>query len=472
MTLCDAVNDFRAKVTFNSRPTRYCTFAPPEETAGVIDLSYSGDGSRGIAFLADRLVVKLETDARQVYYRDIRVTEILPSYETPFEDELVISSRGGDIRISDCSLNKFFLRQLISTVCRMSNTMKESDREALSQQLTAEAMEYFAGTAERERVPVPIGAAAAVQEIAAAKKAALAEAKPNNPINISEEKIEWLSGKRTERRSSAEQQSPADRENSEKAERPGEIERGGQPERPEQRSEQAERVEPEKLNRPVEPASDEPEEPLEDMTREQTMSYLLDSIAEINSEVPEEEPAPAVKAEPASPAEVRSVEAAVAAAPAAPVIPEVREAAENVPVPSAPALTREPDSHDIYIQASRKIRELCEDGRLTMAQVDSAVREQLVGASEIYSGLDPENSALPPAVKKRAAQLEAAADRLTDYFALGEDIAARVMFFMLYQMLSYSDRILQTDESKQRLNYFFVRFGAAGMILSMLDANN
>lgn len=487
MTLCDAVNDFRAKVTFNSRPTRYCTFAPPEETAGVIDLSYSGDGSRGIAFLADRLVVKLETDARQVYYRDIRVTEILPSYETPFEDELVISSRGGDIRISDCSLNKFFLRQLISTVCRMSNTMKESDREALSQQLTAEAMEYFAGTAERERVPVPIGAAAAVQEIAAAKKAALAEAKPNNPINISEEKIEWLSGKRTERRSSAERQSPAEQENAEKAERPGKseqvgqseqierIERVEQPERPEQRSEQAERVEPEKLKRPVGSASDEPEEPLEDMTREQTMSYLLDSIAEINSEVPEEEPAPAVKAEPASPAEVRPVEAAVDAPAApvnAPVIPEVREASENVPVPSAPALTREPDSHDIYIQASRKIRELCEDGRLTMAQVDSAVREQLVGASEIYSGLDPENSALPPAVKKRAAQLEAAADRLTDYFALGEDIAARVMFFMLYQMLSYSDRILQTDESKQRLNYFFVRFGAAGMILSMLDANN
>lgn len=476
MTLCDAVNDFRAKVTFNSRPTRYCTFAPPEETAGVIDLSYSGDGSRGIAFLADRLVVKLETDARQVFYRDIRVTEILPSYETPFEDELVISSRGGDIRISDCSLNKFFLRQLISTVCRMSNTMKESDREALSQQLTAEAMEYFAGTAEHERVSVPIGAAAAVQEIAAAKKAALAEAKPNNPINISEEKIEWLSGKRTERRSSAELQSPAEQENAEKADRPGQIERGGKPERPEQRSEQAERVEPEKLKRPVGSASDEPEEPLEDMTREQTMSYLLDSIAEINSEVPEKEPAPAVKAEPASPAEVRPVEAAVAAAPAAsvnaPVIPEVREAAEQIPVPSAPALTREPDSHDIYIQASRKIRELCEDGRLTMAQVDSAVREQLVGASEIYSGLDPENSALPPAVKKRAAQLEAAADRLTDYFALGEDIAARVMFFMLYQMLSYSDRILQTDESKQRLNYFFVRFGAAGMILSMLDANN
>lgn len=39
MTLCDAVNDFRGKLTRGSRDTRYCTFAPPEETVGVIDLS-------------------------------------------------------------------------------------------------------------------------------------------------------------------------------------------------------------------------------------------------------------------------------------------------------------------------------------------------------------------------------------------------------------------------------------------------
>ena len=59
-----------------------------------------------------------------------------------------------------------------------------------------------------------------------------------------------------------------------------------------------------------------------------------------------------------------------------------------------------------------------------------------------------------------------------EYFTLGEDIAARVMFFMLYQMLSYTDRVVQSDVTKQKLNYFFVRFGAAGMVLSMLDANN
>ena len=145
MTLCDAVNDFRGKITLNSRDTRYCTFAPPEETVGVIDLSADGDGSRGIAFLIDRMMIRLGADARQIYYRDIRVTEILPSYETPYEDELVIASPAGSIRISDCGLNKFFLRQLINTLCRMSNTMKEQDREALESRLTAEALSYYSG---------------------------------------------------------------------------------------------------------------------------------------------------------------------------------------------------------------------------------------------------------------------------------------------------------------------------------------
>ena len=426
MTLCDAVNDFRGKITLNSRDTRYCTFAPPEETVGVIDLSADGDGSRGIAFLIDRMMIRLGADARQIYYRDIRVTEILPSYETPFEDELVIASPAGSIRISDCGLNKFFLRQLINTICRMSNAMKEQDREALESRLTAEALSYYSGGGSLEDAPpveesepekpesippVTVAAVAAVQEIAAAKKAAMSEI-PASPITITEEKIQWLSGK--------------------------------QPSVP---------AEPEEMD-------SEPES-LEDMTRDEAMSYLLDSIAAINS-TPEE---PSAIPEPESPD---------------PDIPEPSPVAESalqksgIPPPqeAAPKLTHEPDSQDIYIKASRRIRELCEEGRLTMEQVDSAVREQLVQASEVYSTLDVGSAQLPPAVKEHAMNLAAAADHLTDYFALGEDIAARVMFFMLYQMLSYTDRIVQSDETKQRLNYFFVRFGAAGIILSMLDANN
>lgn len=415
MTLCDAVNDFRGKLTRGSRDTRYCTFAPPVETVGVIDLSAEGDGSRGIAFLTDRMIVKLGADAQQMYYCNIRVTEILPGYETPFEDELVMTSPTGSIRISDCGLNKFFLRQLINTLCRMSNTMKDADRDELEAQLTAEALEYYGTPREAAQPQIPpenpavsIAATAAVQEIAAAKKAAMA-AVPGNSIEIPEN-IQWISGKHD----------PL--------------------------------PEPSPSPAPVADCPDERPDDLEDMTREQTMDYLLSSIAEINSEPdgePMEEPTEAPR--PAQPEPVPTP------------VPEPEHSA---------ALTREPDSPDIYIIASRRIRELCEDGRLTMEQVNSAVKEQLVSASEVYSALDANSAALPPLVRKHAAALANAADHLTDYFSLGEDIAARVMFFMLYQMLSYTDRIVQSDETKQRLNYFFVRFGAAGMTLSMLDANN
>ena len=339
----------------------------------------------------------------------------------------MIASPAGSIRISDCGLNKFFLRQLINTLCRMSNTMKEQDREALESRLTAEALSYYSGGVFPEDAPpvedsapdkpegippVTVAAVAAVQEIAAAKKAAMSEI-PASPIAITEEKIQWLSGK--------------------------------QPSVP---------AEPEEVD-------SEPES-LEDMTRDEAMSYLLDSIAEINS-MPEE---PAAVPEPESPdPDIPEPSPAAEFAPQEPVVPPQPQAA-------APKLTHEPDSQDIYIKASRRIRELCEEGRLTMEQVDSAVREQLVQASEVYSTLDIGSAQLPPTVKEHAMNLAAAADHLPDYFALGEDIAARVMFFMLYQMLSYTDRIVQSDEMKQRLNYFFVRFGAAGIILSMLDANN
>lgn len=437
----------------NYRETRYCSFAAPDETVGVIDVSPAGDGSRGIAFLSDRIIVKLGENTQQAYYTDIRIMEILPSYETPFEDELSIGSPSGEIRISDCSLNKFFLRQLISNVSRMSVTMKESDRSALSEQLTAEALNYYAQTlptkseppkqepntvpAPKTAEPVP-EAAAAVQEIAAAKKAALAVAQPNNSIEITEEKIEWISGKRPK---TAELHTPVT----------------------------APALNPNEDTHADTHDSDD----ITDMTHEQTMSYLLDSIAEINSEpVPattEAAEAPILETEPI-PETVPAT--APEPVPAATEQPAVEPLSKPEPKPVISPYTIEPDSNDIYIQASRKIRELCEDGRLSMEQVNTAVKEQLVPASELYSSLDVQNAPLPPAVKNRALQLAAASDKLTDYFALGEDIAARVMFFMLYQMLSYTDRIVQSDDTKQRLNYFFVRFGAAGMILSMLDANN
>lgn len=443
MTLCDTVRNFGYKITPNYRETRYCSFAAPEETVGVIDLSPAGNGSRGLAFLTDRLMIKLGESIQQIYYSDIRVMELLPSYETPFEDELLIGSPSGEIRISDCALNKFFLRQLISNVARISVTMKDDDREALYSQLTAEALDYYAGeVASSANVPKPKQpqpsepaerpeplpeAAAAVQEIAAAKKAALATVQSTNSIELTEEKIQWISGKQPEI----------------PVAKPSVL-----PERTELPEKEPELV----------PAN-AGDEDITDMTREQTMSYLLDSIAEINSE-PEQPKAPATPEVVQIPEQTEE-------------LPQEPEQHEEPPAAEPPYhYTIEPESDDNYIQASRRIRELCEDGRLTMEQVNAAVKEQLVPASELYSTLDIESAPLPPTVKGHALRLSSAADRLPEYFALGEDIAARVMFFMLYQMLSYTDRIVQSDETKQSLNYFFVRFGAAGMVLSMLDANN
>ena len=60
MTLLDAVKSFGPKITENYRETRFCDFAPPDETVGVIDVSASGNGSRGIAFLIDSMIVKLD----------------------------------------------------------------------------------------------------------------------------------------------------------------------------------------------------------------------------------------------------------------------------------------------------------------------------------------------------------------------------------------------------------------------------
>lgn len=448
MTLCDAVKDFGPKVTENYRDTRFCGFAPPDETVGVIDVSPSGDGSRGIAFLTDRMIVKLDGDARQIAYRDIRVMETLPSYETPFEDELMIASPAGDIRISDCSLNKFFLRQLISNVSRLSARMRDEEREALNEKLTSDALDYYAqqlfSGEEKQAVPAPekpvrVEAAAAVQEIAAAKKAALAAAQTHD-LDIPEAPIEWLSA----------------------------------PHIPHSDSEKK------YVQEPAQEAVRADDIDVSRLSHEETINFLADSIAEINAPAETPEPVTPAEPEPTEPlSAVKSVETVPQTVPAEPQIipaatPQTVQPAQSIQPekPAVPHMTAEPDSPDIYIQASRKIRELIADGRLTMEQVNKAVREQLVPASEIYSALDVENAALPPAVKKRALQLNEAADRLPEYFTLGEDIAARVMFFMLYQMLSYTDRILQTDVSKQKLNYFFVKSGAAGIVLSMLDAGN
>ena len=419
--MLETVNDFGRKVTALFEAGQYCTFAPPEETLGVIDTSAARDGSRGIAFLCDEIRTNFDGSIHRSGYKQICSVSIIRSFETTFDDELEIDSPSGCIRITDCSLNKFFLRQLINSLCRIYYTMREDDRNAMYDACSARAMEHFAGAIPSVEVSIADAPAApkAVQEDVP------------TPAEIPEGKIEWLSD------TSAKNEKPADE--------------------------------------PDFSADDLPE----DMTREEMIAFLKDSIEEINStadDTDELDDLESVSDEEltAAPAE----EEADTQPEAEPITEESAAPAEDEqPAPAAPepdpsialGLTIEPESDDIYIKASRRLREFCVEGKLSMAQIETAVKENMVSTAEMYSSLTADGG-IPATIADRAEKLRSATDRLSEYFAMGEDIAARVMFFMLYQMLSYSDRIAEQEDTKERINDFFRRYGPAGLALSLIDS--
>ncbi len=407
--MLETVNDFGRKVTALFQAGSYCSFAPPEKTLGVLDTSDKHDGSRGIAFLCDEILTCFDGRVQRAGYRQICSVTIIRSYETTFDDELEIDAPTGCIRITDCSLNKFFLRQLINSLCRIYYTMRDDARNELYDKCSAAAMEHFAG-----KIP-------AVAQLPVAETAPRAPEPQTvaTPAEIPEGKIQWISEEKP-------QPSPAE----------AELAKNELP---------------------------------EDMSRDEAMSYLLNSISEINSdeddeldEISDEE---LTADEPQTAAEVQPTAPAPEAAPQ----PEPASAAE--PEQSLPdlGLTAEPESDDVYIKASRRLREFCMERRLTMEQMETAVKENMVSTAEIYSELTSNNE-IPASITQRAETLRAATERLPDYFAMGEDIAARVMFFMLYQMLSYSDRICEQEETKERLNDFFRHYGPAGLALSLIDS--
>lgn len=396
--MLDTVNEFGRKVTALFRSGQYCTFAPPEETLGVIDTSAGRDGSRGIAFLCDEIRTNFGGTISRAGYRQICSVRIIKSFETTFDDELEIDLPGSCIRITDCSLNKFFLRQLINNLCRIYYTLPEEKKQALHERCTSIAMSHFAGAIPAVTVYIP----PAVEE----KPAEVPQ--PENTeeketARIPDGRIIWISGKKP-----SANEIPA-----------------------------VERLP-------------------EDMSRTETLSYLIDTISEINSGG-EKEP----KAELTVDEELDVLEESWA-----------KQAQEKSPLkPVVTGLTEEPDSDDIYIKASRHIRIYCAEGRLTMEEIETAVKDSMVSAAEAYSRISAEHE-IPERLSERIAVLKNASDNLTGYFELGEDIAARVMFFMLYQMLCYADRIAELPETKERLNDFFRRFGSAGMALSLLDSGN
>ncbi len=196
---------------------------------------------------------------------------------------------------------------------------------------------------------------------------------------------------------------------------------------------------------------------IENMSPEETMAYLAQSLSEINSF-----------------SDFGDL-----------FLPEISEEAEEAPEPAVlstqtfeeedkddrdpNALTVEPVWGDIYIKASRNLRELCEQGKLSMARIETELKEKLLVSAEQFSAVTKDGSRVPKVLIPKITELKSAVSNIEPYFQLGEDVATRAMFFMLYQMLSYADRIAETPETKENLNDFFRRFGPAGIMLSMLD---
>ena len=507
MNLRELVDRFCGEISGDYRAGSYCDFAPADETLGFLDTS--ADKSSGIVFLCDRLRVK-SGEVKQAYYSDIMSVEVIPSGEDDYADELCIRTRRSELRISDYALNKRVLKALIDELCVKYASMTEEAIELECAQTSAGAMEHF--SAEQAECPeaMPEQAQAYVEFIPQpdenSRQEAAENVEPQADISSVAEAAEEPAQASAEidfipLKAPSEQSIPAETAVPEVSvealieERRSSALDSTAPSVDEILDELESKNSPEPS--PVMADFDEdfePEENLEDMTHEETLSYLLSSISEINSAPSDNEdidfdnipPDPAVVAYEAPPQpDEAPADTAVGVPPIngeAPIteetdtaeITEISEPAVSTEAgyeeaPPASLFTHEPRSDDIYIKASSKLREFCEIGKLSREQIKASLKENLMEAANAFAEITADGENIPEGLAPRIAELRAASDSLPAYFALGEDIAERVMFFMMYQMLSYSDRIAETPETKERLNDFFRRYGPAGITLSMLD---
>lgn len=421
------------KISADFSEKSVCKFVKDEEALGFVDTSQNQNGSRGIAFFEDKAVVNFGGEPVWIYYNSIKSVHVISSFEDFFSDELTISCGDIEVRISDCSLDKSELKRLLDELCvddarsRERKDQAEKLAEIIAENLAESALHSDASEAiEREEAagehPDNFPEYAPVQEefpeetlpektddltdiVFEDGAPVISETvihKEYRPAPIPNDKIDWISGVSGET-------VPAEFEEFEE--------------------EAAARIR------------------IQNMSAEETMSYLAESLNEINgvSEAPKpaEEPADLQTISDYSP------------------VPE-EEAKPN-------ALTVEPIWGDIYIKASRNLRELCESGKLTMEQIETELNDKLLNSARAFADVTSDNSKVPKVLIPKITELKAAAENFDQYFQSGEDIAVRAMFFMMYQMLSYADRIVESSETKSRLNDFFRRFGPAGITLSMLD---
>lgn len=443
-----------------------CLFADAEE--GFIDTSAESDGSRGIAFSKKKMMVDFDGTIKIVAYKKIRSVHIIGSLEGAFADELEISGEHSRLRITDCSLDKHILKQIIEG-------LREGIEEPLTVKISAvkqsaddktDNNDDFTLVYEDKTEAMEESVLANTEEIAEKSDAESAEPVSEKPpsdmgetlesddiLHEYEDKIEWLSNS-------------ADNDiQDEKIEWLSDM-----------TSEEA---------APVIPETDfvgenEMRDIIGQMSREETLGFLSKTLGEINDNPPEtsaDKPLfPTTKAavitENALPPRPIIEKIAAQNPPAEKTLTE-KSPAQN-PVSNAVlrdngGLSKEPIWGDIYIKASKSLRELCENGGLSMDIIEKELRERLLESAKAFADIVKDEQIIPKVLVPKIAELKNAACHFDEYFSHGEDVGVRVMFFMLYQMLSYSDRIAENPETKERLNDFFRRFGTAGITLSMLD---
>lgn len=443
-----------------------CLFADAEE--GFIDTSAESDGSRGIAFSKKKMMVDFDGTIKIVAYKKIRSVHIIGSLEGAFADELEISGEHSRLRITDCSLDKHILKQIIEG-------LREGIEEPLTVKISAvkqssddktDNNDDFTLVSEDKTEAMEESVSANTEEIAEKSDAESAEPVSEKPpsdmgealesddiLHEYEDKIEWLSNS-------------ADNDiQDEKIEWLSDM-----------TSEEA---------APVIPETDfvgesEMRDIIGQMSREETLGFLSKTLGEINDNPPEtsaDKPLfPTTKAavitENALPPRPIIEKIAAQNPPAEKTLTE-KSPAQN-PVSNAVlrdngGLSKEPIWGDIYIKASKSLRELCENGGLSMDIIEKELRERLLESAKAFADIVKDEQIIPKVLVPKIAELKNAACHFDEYFSHGEDVGVRVMFFMLYQMLSYSDRIAENPETKERLNDFFRRFGTAGITLSMLD---
>lgn len=469
-----------------------CLFADAD--VGFIDTSADCDGSRGIAFSKRKMMVNFDGTVKNVAYCKIRSVQIISSMEDAFADELEISGEHSRLRISDYSIDKLKLKQIIEGLCEgieektaaiAADNHAEKAVETVKEATVTVRVKPVANAVETARETVEQSPAANAAEIPETVEEKAVE-KPDEKVADTVEKAVESPEKVEETVEKIEQKVvetvPAAAENINElplgyeseipviAEQPvseaypvGEIEWLNGAVKTEEKAVTEEKIEwlsgmrdeqpPEIPENPTDTEAAD-RELIEQMSREETLDFLSKALSEINDE-PASEGLPEIAVKPDTNAL------------------SVKDFAENLPEEKAPpkngGLSKEPVWGDIYIKASRSLRELCESGRLSMDVIENELREKLLDSAKAFAQIIADEQKVPKTLLPKIAELKNAAANFDEYFAYGEDVGVRVMFFMLYQMLSYADRIAENPDTKEPLNDFFRRFGTAGITLSMLD---